>query len=102
MAKTIAEAELRGLCGVLETRLDTDRRDIADLWTADEAGRKRVEELSRELAALQQENAVLRKELDVHLKRYELWEARRWAFVMALVGAVLSLASGLIVTLARK
>jgi hypothetical protein len=97
VAKSTAE-QLRELASdlrLLADRDDTRRVEVERL-------RDRADADRAELAALRQENAVLRQRIDDHLKRYELWEARRWGFVMALVGAVLSLASGLIVTLARK
>jgi chromosome segregation ATPase len=57
-------------------------------------------------ADLRQENALLKQRLDDHLKRVETWDTRRWGFIVAVVVALfspaLSLASGLIVTLARK
>ncbi len=96
MAKSTAEQ-------VRELASDLRAADITSAYTEREVLRIRetTEVLKVDLSSLRQENAVLRQRLDDHTKRYELWEARRWAFVMALVGAVLSLASGLIVTLAR-
>ena len=95
-AKTIAEAEavLNSRLDLFAARVDTLRRDCDQTWKA-------VEEYRKQLDDLRTENAVLRQRLDDHLKRYEQWEARRWGLVMALVGAALSLAAGLIVTLAR-
>ncbi len=128
MAKTIAE--LSGLCDVLSNRLETAPQEVTDLWASherqaeqlqaarEEAARSneqavhtrreldradaRIESFQAELAAASQENAVLRQRFDDHLKRVETWSARLWALVSILIGAVLSLASGLIVTLVRK
>jgi len=55
-----------------------------------------------DISSLRQENALLRQRLDDHLKRVELWDNRRWGLIVLMAGALLSLASGLIVTLARK
>ncbi|MCE9564709.1 MAG: hypothetical protein K8U57_21970 [Planctomycetes bacterium] len=52
--------------------------------------------------ALEKENAILRQQLQEHIKQVELWDSRRWGLIVLLLGAVLSLASGLIVTLAKK
>jgi len=48
-------------------------------------------------ADLRQESAVTRQQLAEHLKRVEVWDARRWPLV-----AVLLPASGLAVALARR
>ena len=93
MAKTIAD--LSALSDVLNERLESTQRGLEDERTL---GRER----DRAITELRQENAVLRQRLDDHLKRVETWSARLWALVPVLIGAVLSLASGLIVTLARK
>jgi chromosome segregation ATPase len=58
--------------------------------------------LERELAEARQETAVLKQQLQDHVARYQEWERRRWSLIVLLVGAVMSLASGLIVTLAKK
>lgn len=64
---------------------------------------KALNEKHREdISSLRQENALLRQRLDDHLKRVELWDNRRWGLIVLMAGALLSLASGLIVTLARK
>ncbi|MBX9580771.1 MAG: hypothetical protein K2X87_10730 [Gemmataceae bacterium] len=76
--------------------------------TADEAKRERDEEraLGRERdrvnAELRQEVALHRQQLQDHLKRVEVWSGRLWALVAVLVGAVMSLAGGLIIALAKK
>jgi hypothetical protein len=48
------------------------------------------------------ENAILRQQLQDHLTQYQEWDRRRWGLIVMLIGAVMSLASGLIVTLVRK
>jgi hypothetical protein len=53
-------------------------------------------------AALEIEHAALKQQLQDHLKQVELWDNRRWGLFVLLIGTVLSLASGLIVTLARR
>ena len=58
--------------------------------------------LRRELAEARQENAILKQQFQDHIKQVEIWDNRRWTLFVLLVGAVMSLASGLIVALARK
>jgi hypothetical protein len=48
------------------------------------------------------ENAALKQQLQDHIAQYQELDRRRWGLILILIGAVLSLASGLIVTLARK
>lgn len=62
----------------------------------------KVEALQAEVAALRQENAVLRQQLQDHVAQYQEWDRRRWGLFVLLIGAVMSLASGLVVTLAKK
>lgn len=128
MAKTIAE--LSALCDALSSRLETSRQEVTDLWAAneklgeqlqtarEEAARSREEAShtrrhldeareavrthERAIADVRQENAVLRQQLQDHISQYQEWDRRRWALIMLLVGTVLSLAAGLIVTLAKK
>ncbi len=64
--------------------------------------RRELTELRRELAESRQETAVLKQQLQDHIAQYQEWDRRRWGLIVLLLGAVLSLASGLIVTLARK
>lgn len=56
----------------------------------------------REIAEIRQSCALNQKSLDDHLKRVETWSGRFWGLVPILIGAVLSLAAGLIVALAKK
>jgi predicted nucleic acid-binding Zn-ribbon protein len=91
----------------LEVRATTERasalRDhITDMKARDEKRQDELIEIRRELATLRQENAVLRQQLQDHVAQYQEWDRRRWGLIVMLIGAVLSLASGLIVTLARK
>ena len=83
--------------------------DIKVLYERDENRRRELERLiakyeaaQTELAAARQENAVLRQQLQDHISQYQEGDRRRWGLIMLLVGALLSLASGLIVTLAKK
>lgn len=128
MAKTIAE--LSALCDALSSRLETTRQEVTDLWAANEklleqlqtvredAARSREEAAHtrrqldeareagrlhvREIAELRQENAVLRQQFRDHLNRVETWSGRLWTLITVLVGAILSLASGLIIALSKK
>lgn len=74
--------------GRLETRLD--RHDAS------------FEQLTRDLAAARNEMAALRQRSDDQTRQNEASTARLWALLTLCISAALSLASGLIVTLARK
>ncbi len=80
---------------VMGLRDEQRQRDLEQLVTAKDATQS-------ELATLRQENALLRQKLDDHIKRLETWATRAWGLVPVLIGAVLSLAAGLVVTLARR
>jgi predicted nucleic acid-binding Zn-ribbon protein len=78
------------------------RDHITDMKIRDAKRQDELVEVRNELALLRQENAVLRQQLQDHIAQYQEWDRRKWALIVMLIGAVLSLASGLIVTLARK
>lgn len=97
MAKSPSE-QIRDLVAdlkVLTERDDNRRRELEKLGA-------KVETLQVELAAERAERAALKQQLVDHIKHADLVDGRRWTLVLALFGAVLSLASGLIVTLAKK
>jgi hypothetical protein len=85
--------------GVLVERDTRREREVAELKAAAEKERE-------ERVRLQIENAALKQQLQDHLKQVEQRDSRRWGVIVALigvlVGAVFSLASGLIVTFAKK
>ncbi len=115
MAKSPSE-QIRDLStevGILRERDAIRRREIEELkdslqretesrQAADEQTREEIAELRGELAGLRQENAVLRQQLQDHLAQYQEWGRRLWGFITVLIGAIFSLASGLIVSLSRK
>jgi ribosomal protein L16 Arg81 hydroxylase len=68
---------------------------------ADELG-KTLKELDDNNQQLSKEAAVLRQQMAEQTKRLDEWDRRLWGLVVVLIGAILSLASGLIVTLAKK
>lgn len=80
---------------VLQTELVYLKKSLND---ATESNR----ELESKLTESRQELAILKQRLDDHLERVEAWDNRRWGLIVLMAGALLSLASGLIVTLARK
>jgi septal ring factor EnvC (AmiA/AmiB activator) len=128
VAKTIAE--LSAYCAVLQERVETDRGAIAELWVetarmedrlkaietgtaradGSTAGReKTTEELRTKILILEQDLNSVRQELKLsqhtlaeYSKRADVWLGRGWTVLTVLIGALLSLASGLIVTLARR
>jgi hypothetical protein len=79
----------------LKERDATRERDVARL-------RDDLTEERNARAAIEKENAILKQQLQDHIKQVELWDNRRWSLIVLLIGTILSLASGLIVTLARK
>lgn len=54
------------------------------------------------LSELTKELAIVKQQVAEQTKRLEEWDRRLWGLVAVLVGALLSLAAGLIVALARK
>ena len=55
-----------------------------------------------DLAELTKSHALLQQRHDDHVRLAEVWGQRWWALVPLLLGAVLTLCSGLVVALARK
>jgi hypothetical protein len=91
----------------LELRVHAERdsrreREIAELRATIEREREERAKEREARSALERENAALKQQLQDHIKQVELWDSRRWGLFVLLVGTVLSLASGLIVTLAKK
>ena len=97
MAKSPTEQirELEKTIVAMQASLEHTRRDVDDATSGIKEGEISANEIRQELA-------LLRQRLEDHLKRMDVWGSRLWAFVLALIGAVLSLAAGLIVTLAKK
>jgi hypothetical protein len=62
----------------------------------------KVDKLEARAVTLEVENAALKQQLQDHLAQYQEGDRRRWTLHTVLVGAVLSLASGLIATLVKK
>jgi hypothetical protein len=87
--------ELTVQVGILTERDETRQREINRL--RDDLDREREERIR-----LQLENASLKQQLQDHIRQVELWDSRRWGLIVLLVGAVFSLASGLVVTLVRR
>ena len=104
MAKSAPELirELTTDLRVQEERLESLQDEMVQRKAADEKRREENIQLRRESAEARQETAVLKQQLQDHIKRTDLADSRRWGLVVLLLGAVLSLASGLIVTLAKK
>ena len=104
MAKSAPELirELTTDLRVQEERLESLQDEMVQRKAADEKRREENIQLRRESAEARQETAVLKQQLQDHIKRTDLADSRRWGLVVLLLGAVLSLASGLIVTLTKK
>ncbi len=94
-------------------RLQELNVEVGTLRERDASRKEALSELKNELkdersARLKVENelAALKQQLADHLAQYQEWDKRRWGVVVVLLGAILSLVSGLIValivTLAKK
>lgn len=115
MAKSSVELirDIQRQCDVLTERDSNRRERVEGLATdleqeqvertaADEKHRTGVVELRRELADARQEAAVLKKLLEEHIKKTDLADSRRWGLIVLALGAIFSLATGLIVSLTKK
>jgi uncharacterized coiled-coil DUF342 family protein len=87
--------ELRVLATRLDERIENMRQADGRRDTGLEAVQESLAEVRESLAGLKQQTGELGRRVD-------RWSARGRSFISLLVGALLSLASGLIVTLARK
>jgi predicted RNase H-like nuclease (RuvC/YqgF family) len=97
MAKSPSE-QIRDLVTdlkVLAERDDNRRREVEKLTA-------KVEVLQAELATARQETATLRQQLQDHIKQTDQSDLRRWGVVLALLAAVLGMASGLVIALVKK
>jgi uncharacterized protein (DUF3084 family) len=81
--------------GILVVRDLNRQSEVAELKNV-------VQKEREERQRLEVENATLKQQLQDHISQYQEWDRRRWGVIVLLLGAVLSLASGLIVTLAKK
>lgn len=97
MPRTPSEL-IRELSNDVKVLLDRDRSRQSE----SERQNAQIEQLTRDLNAALKELAALRQRSDDEVRNRETWANRVWGLFVVLVGAVLSLASGLIVTLARK
>jgi type IV secretory pathway component VirB8 len=87
--------ELTVQVAILAERDVVRQQEISELKARGEQERDARQRIEVELSALKQQ-------LQDHVKHTELSDARRWAFVLAFLSALLALASGLIVALVRK
>ncbi len=83
--------------------------EVAILKNRDAQREREVDRLRDELAeerkartAIERDNAALRQQFLDHVAQYQERDRRQWQLFVLVVGAALSLATGLIVTLARK
>lgn len=94
--------KLSDLVTTLDKGFEIVQKDVELAGTTAARAEQDQQTLRDELANLRIEVAVLRQKVDDHIKQVELWDSRRWGLIVVLIGAVLSLASGLIVTLANR
>ncbi|MCI0702433.1 MAG: hypothetical protein L0241_15225 [Planctomycetia bacterium] len=78
-----------------ERELDSFHNELSEL-KADLAKEREAR------VASQMENTAVKQQLQDHIAQYQEGDRRRWSLIVLLVGAVLLLASGLIVTLVKK
>jgi predicted nucleic acid-binding Zn-ribbon protein len=97
MAKTPTEhiRDLTVEVRALKERDATRERDLGHL-------RDQLAEERNARQRLEVEVSALKQQLQDHVRHTELSDGRRWTLILALLGAALSLAGGLIVALARK
>lgn len=97
MAKSTAEQirELTREVDILRERDATRERDLQRLESKLDAEHDARHKLEVELADP-------KRQLQDHLAQYQEWDKRRWGLIVVLIGAVLSLPSGLIVSSTRK
>lgn len=88
-------AEIRQLKTAIENDRIAHKSDIDSI-------RELIEKERETRVASDCENAALKQQLQDHLAQYQEWDRRRWGLIVLLIATVLSLASGLIVALARK
>jgi hypothetical protein len=104
VAKSSAE-QFRDMAIQIEILRERDAARVRELKDLSDDSSDLETELTKERDARQRlelEVASLKQQLQDHVKHTELSDTRRWSLILALLGAVLSLASGLIVALARK
>lgn len=108
MAKSPGEriAELSEQVAVL-SRLDEERSGVIArlqdrIAESEDRSAAEVARLDARLRAAEVETAALKQQLADHLAQYQEWDRRRWGLYVVLVGAVFTLASGLVATPARK
>jgi septal ring factor EnvC (AmiA/AmiB activator) len=88
-------ADVREDNAILRERLETALRDLRELQTERKTDAVEQKQQSQQIALLTQR-------LDDQVKRSDEADRRRWGMITLLVGAVMSLASGLIVSLTKK
>jgi chromosome segregation ATPase len=94
---------------VLEAGNESARAQLAELKTTAQKRQSEVGELRNEivelrlaLAEARNETALLRRQFEDHLAQYQEADRRRWGLINVLIGALLSVVSGLIGALVRK
>jgi len=98
MAESKAEMRIRQL----EREVDSIRTEATYLLKLIDEARIANKETERELSELRQQHALLLRQIDEQQKRLEKWDTRLWGVVAISIGAVLSLAAGLIVALVKR
>ena len=94
--------ELRNLIERSEPQLRAWREEAIRFRIESDALRKQLDDALVVLRDTELQLALVRQKIDDHLKRMDVWGGRFWGLVVILIGAVMSLASGLIAALARK
>jgi hypothetical protein len=98
MAESKAEARIR----LLENANSSSELEASYFRKLLEETREAAKSADRELAELRQQHALLLQMIDEQRKRLEKWDTRLWGVVAITIGAVLSLAAGLIVALVKR
>ena len=87
--------ELEALVRLLDERVEGLRHETGELKTA-------ADDLRENMGKDRREMAISNERLETQIKRLDEWDRRLWGLVALVFGALLSLACGLIVTLATR
>src|SRR5438128_213439 len=97
MPKTIAQLEIE-----TTNSLTSHAERLSSLQALVEVLQSQREKLLESTNQVRADCDLMKHRLDEQQKQLDKWDSRVWGLVIVLIGAILSLASGLIVALSRK
>lgn len=102
MAKSPAD-HIRELTAEVAILRERDATRLRELDRLRDAQREFEADLDQQRDSRQRlELADLKRQFQDHIALYQEWDKRRWALILALLGSVLALASGLTIALVKK